>query len=251
MRIDKLLADAGIGSRSEIKKILKAGLVKVNNQIVKNADHKVTPDSDNITCRGEIVRYRQNEYFMLNKPAGYVSATRDNVYPTVMELLPDAVPKDLFPVGRLDADTEGLLLITNDGQLSHNLLSPKKHVDKVYYAKIQGIVSAEDIAAFSSGLDIGEAALTLPAKLNILSIDPLTCSSEITVALHEGKFHQVKRMFHAVGKEVTYLKRTAMGPLALDDTLAPGQCRELTAEEVQTLLGSPQTFSSRPDNLTL
>lgn len=238
MRIDKLLSETGAGTRSEIKKILKAGSVKVNGRIIKNGDYKVTPETDEIVCQGKSVRYKAFEYFLLNKPTGYVSATKDNVYPTVMELIPDAIRSDLFPVGRLDVDTEGLLLITNDGQLSHRLLSPKKHVDKVYYAEIDGIVTDEDVAAFAAGLDIGEASPTLPAKLRILSTDIPRGSSKIQVTLHEGKFHQVKRMFQAVDKEVTFLKRIAMGSLRLDDSLAPGQCRELTQAEVQSLLNS-------------
>lgn len=235
MRIDKLLAETGFGSRSEIKKALKAGIVNINDVVVKNADFQVTPDIDRIYYQGKPVVYSKFEYYLLNKPAGYVSATKDNVYPTVMELLPETIREDLSPVGRLDVDTEGLLLITNDGKLAHRLLSPKRHVDKIYYAHIAGIVTKEDADAFSHGIDIGEDKLTLPAVLTILSTDHITNTSEIEITLHEGKFHQVKRMFHAVGKEVIYLKRISMGSLVLDESLPAGTCRPLTGQEIADL----------------
>ncbi len=233
MRLDKLLAELNYGTRTEVKKDLKAGIVRVNDVVITKGDFQVNPDADVITYQGTPVVYCAYEYFMLNKPQGYVSATKDNVYPTVMELVPDAIRSDLAPVGRLDVDTEGLLLITNDGQLSHKLLSPKLHVDKTYYAEIDGIVTTEDITAFLNGLDIGEDKLTLPAKLEILETD--TSTSKIHVTLHEGKFHQVKRMFQAVGKSVTYLKRISMGSLTLDKHLALGEARPLTKEELQAL----------------
>lgn len=235
MRLDKLLADAGFGTRTEIKKAIRAGVVSVNDIVIKKADLHVEPETDRIDYQGKPVFYKAFEYYLLNKPAGYVSATKDNVYPTVMELLPKTARADLAPVGRLDVDTEGLLLITNDGQLAHRLLSPKRHVDKVYYADIDGIVTEEDIIAFSHGIDIGEDKPALPAKLTILSTDQTTNTSRIEVTLHEGRFHQVKRMFHTVGKEVTYLQRISMGSLSLDDTLHTGACRELTAQEVTDL----------------
>jgi 16S rRNA pseudouridine516 synthase len=172
---------------------------------------------------------------MLHKPAGVVSATEDPVSRTVLDLIRDKQRKDLFPVGRLDKDTEGLLLITNDGVLAHQLLSPKKHVDKVYFARVNGKVTAEDQTAFSAGVDIGEEALTLPAKLNILKSDE---TSEIELTIQEGKYHQVKRMFEAVGKEVIYLKRLSMGSLVLDPKLAPGDYRELTDDELESLKSS-------------
>lgn len=235
MRIDKLLAGLNFGTRTEIKKDIRAGLVKVNGILIRQPDYQVTPTMDIVSYRDIPVIYTEYEYYLLNKPAGYVSAKRDNVYPTVMELLTDTVRPDLFPVGRLDVDTEGLLLITNDGQLSHFLLSPKRHVDKVYFARIAGLVTPEDTAVFLEGVDIGEAAPTLPAKLEILSIDADSATSEIRITLHEGKFHQIKRMFQAVGKEVTYLKRIAMGSLVLDESLPPGGYRHLTAEETAAL----------------
>lgn len=235
MRIDKLLAELNYGTRTEVKKDLKAGIVRVNDVVVKKGDFQVNPEVDTITYQGAPVVYCAFEYFMLHKPAGYVSATKDNVYPTVMELIQDAVRDDLAPVGRLDVDTEGLLLITNDGQLAHRLLSPKMHVDKTYYAEIDGVVSEADVTAFYEGLDIGEEKPTLPAKLEILEVDTESGTSKIHVTLHEGKFHQVKRMFQAVNKTVTYLKRISMGPLTLDNSLALGECRPLTEEELQAL----------------
>lgn len=235
MRIDKLLAELNFGTRTEIKKEIRAGLVKVNGVIIKQPDLQVTPEKDAISYRDTPVIYHEYEYYLLNKPAGYVSATKDNVYPTVMELFTGTVRPDLFPVGRLDVDTEGLLLITNDGQLAHFLLSPKRHVDKVYFARIAGLVTQKDTAVFLEGVDIGEASPTLPAKLEILSADAESGTSEIRITLHEGKFHQIKRMFQAVGKEVTYLKRIAMGALVLDEGLPPGGYRQLTAKETAAL----------------
>lgn len=235
MRIDKLLAELNFGTRTEIKKEIRAGLLEVNGIIIRQPDFHVTPSRDAVSYRGMPVIYTEYEYYLLNKPAGYVSATKDNVYPTVMELLTGTVRPDLFPVGRLDVDTEGLLLITNDGQLAHFLLSPKRHVDKIYFARIAGLVTAEDAAAFLEGVDIGEKAPTLPARLEILSADARNGTSEIRITLHEGKFHQIKRMFRAIGKEVTYLKRIAMGALILDEDLPPGGYRQLTAQETAAL----------------
>ena len=179
------------------------------------------------------MQYAEFEYYMLNKPAGCVSATSDNLHKTVLELIDTKVRKDLFPVGRLDIDTEGLLLITNDGALAHQLLSPKKHVDKTYYAEIEGMITNEDVVAFKEGLDIGENTLTLPAKLVILESGTI---SKIEVTIQEGKYHQVKRMFEAVGKRVVYLKRLSMGTLTLDETLKPGEYRQLTPEEIEHLI---------------
>lgn len=235
MRLDKLLAEAGFGTRTEIKKALKAGIFRVNDAVIKKADYQVNPETDKIYYQGEPVIYKEFEYYLLNKPAGYVSATRDNVYPTVMELIPDTIKDNLAPVGRLDVDTEGLLLITNDGQLAHRLLSPKRHVDKVYYADIDGIVTDADVTAFSKGLDIGEDKPALPAKLTIIATNSDKNTSQVEVTLHEGKFHQVKRMFHAIGKEVTYLKRISMGSLHLEETLPVGACRALTEQEIKEL----------------
>ena len=195
-----------------------------------------------MSWKGEPAVYARYEYFMLNKPSGVVSATEDKKEKTVLDLLrsdksSDAGTgmrrEDLFPVGRLDKDTEGLLLITNDGDLAHRLLSPKKHVDKVYYADIRGKVDEEDVRMFAQGLDIGDEKATLPAELKILSSGE---TSRIEVTLREGRYHQVKRMFRAVGKEVIYLKRLSMGSLALDEALAPGEFRRLTDEEVDKIM---------------
>ena len=222
----------GKGTRSEVKKAIGKGLVRVNNEIVKKPETKLDTDSDHVLFDGVLVGYAQYEYYMLNKPAGVISATEDKREKTVIDLITEKKRKDLFPVGRLDRDTEGLLLISNDGELAHRLLSPSKHVDKVYYAKIDGKVTIEDVEAFQQGVDIGEEKLTRPAKLRILKSGT---QSEIELTICEGKFHQVKRMFQAVGKEVVYLKRLQMGTLILDESLKPGEYRELTEQEIADL----------------
>ncbi len=232
IRLDKYLADMGKGTRSEVKKAIGKGLVRVNNEIVKKPETKLDTDSDHVLFDGVLVGYAQYEYYMLNKPAGVISATEDKREKTVIDLITEKKRKDLFPVGRLDRDTEGLLLISNDGELAHRLLSPSKHVDKVYYAKIDGKVTIEDVEAFQQGVDIGEEKLTRPAKLRILKSG---IQSEIELTICEGKFHQVKRMFQAVGKEVVYLKRLQMGTLILDESLKPGEYRELTEQEIADL----------------
>jgi 16S rRNA pseudouridine516 synthase len=232
LRLDKYLADMGIGTRSEIKSYIRKGRVKLNQEPCTKPEQKVLPGKDTVTFDDAPVGYIKYQYYMLHKPAGVVSATEDNVNTTVLELIKDRTCKDMFPVGRLDKDTEGLLLITNDGELAHRLLSPKKHVDKVYYAKIEGRVTKEDAAAFEKGVDIGEEAITQPAKLKILVSDEI---SEIELTIQEGKFHQVKRMFMAVDKRVLYLKRLSMGSLVLDHALKPGEYRELTEKELEAL----------------
>ena len=232
IRLDKYLADMGKGTRSEVKKAISKGLVRVNNTVVKKPETKLDTDVDSVLYNGETVGYAQFEYYMLNKPAGVISATEDRHEKTVVDLITDKKRKDLFPVGRLDRDTEGLLLITNDGELAHRLLSPVKHVDKVYYAKIDGMVTEADVEAFQKGVDIGEEKPTRPARLRILISDEV---SEIELTIREGKFHQVKRMFHAVGKEVVYLKRLRMGTLVLDESLKTGAYRPLTEEEITEL----------------
>lgn len=259
IRIDKYLADAGIGTRSVIKKELKKGYVTVNGNTIQKPEYKVDPSTDIITYLNEEIHLEEYEYYILNKPAGYVSATRDNTAPTVCSLVTSA-RKDLAPVGRLDKDTEGLLLITNDGVLAHRLLSPKRHVDKTYFAIIKGIVKDTDVTAFANGLVIGDedlnvampATLTfypyteaqarqpsLPDHLKQLALDADNDNlSYIEVTLHEGKFHQVKRMFQAVGKEVLYLKRIRFGALCLPEDLASGESRPLTEEERMLLLDS-------------
>jgi len=235
IRLDKYLADMGVGTRQEVKKYMKQGRVTVDGEIVKKPEVKVNTDQSIVCFDGREVAYAEYEYYMLNKPAGVISATEDNRCETVIDLIESKKRKDLFPVGRLDKDTEGLLLITNDGALAHRLLSPKKHVDKCYYAKIQGKVTEEDVKAFSKGVNIGtpeEEEWTMPGDLEILKSDEI---SEIRLTIQEGKFHQVKRMFQAVGKEVIYLKRERMGTLILDESLGLGEYRELTDEELKNL----------------
>lgn len=231
MRLDKFLCEMGAGTRSEVKGYLKKGLVTVNEEIVKKPETKIDETKDQICFQGKCLVYEAFQYFLLNKPAGCVTATKDRLSETVMSFLPEERREDLFPVGRLDKDTEGLLLITNDGQLAHELLSPKKHVDKTYFAQIEGKVTAEHIPLFERGLDIGDEKLTLPSKLKILKSGDV---SEIELTIHEGRFHQVKRMFEAIGCKVTYLKRLSMGRLTLGE-LEPGNVRSLTEKEIKEL----------------
>ena len=235
-RLDKYLADMSVGTRSEVKNLIKKGLVTVNGEVIRKPEYKVDIEKDDLVCRGEPVAYQTLVYYMLNKPAGVISATNDPKQKTVLDLITDKSRKDLFPVGRLDKDTVGLLLITNDGNLAHRLLSPKHHVDKCYFAKVQGNVTKDDAEKFAEGVNIGtedEPEITMPGKLDIIKSDDL---SEIRLTIQEGKFHQVKRMFQAVGKEVVYLKRERMGSLVLDDNLAEGEYRMLTEEELKNLL---------------
>lgn len=234
MRLDKYLAQMSVGSRSEVKQMIRKGQVCINGQTAKKPESKVEQSEDVITVNGTEISYAEEEYIMLHKPAGVVSATKDTKEKTVIDLISGKKRKDLFPVGRLDKDTEGLLLLTSDGALAHKLLAPKKHVDKTYYARIQGNVTEEDVKAFKEGLDIGEEKLTMPARLEILDADKI---SEILVTIQEGKFHQVKRMFEAVDKKVIYLKRLSMGSLLLDEGLKPGEYRKLTKDEIKSLKG--------------
>lgn len=232
IRLDKFLADMGRGTRSQVKQALKKGLVQVNGTAARAPEQKIDPETDRVLYDGEEVVYFAFAYYMLNKPAGCVSATEDPREKTVLDLITEHSRKDLFPVGRLDKDTEGLLLITNDGALAHRLLHPKKHVDKVYYAKLCGEVTPEMIRVFEEGLDIGDEKLTLPAKLAVLKNGPV---SEVEITIREGRFHQIKRMAEAVGTKVLYLKRLSMGTLRLDPVLLPGQYRTLTEEERKEL----------------
>lgn len=232
LRLDKYLADMQYGTRSQIKEIIRKGRVMVDGAVVKSADCKVIPGSSAITVDGASVSYAEFEYYMLNKPAGVVSATEDNSCKTVLDCIENKQRKDLFPVGRLDKDTEGLLLITNDGQMAHALLSPKKHVDKIYYAEIDGDFDNEMKEKLEAGVSLGDF-VTMPAVIKILENGQELSKIEITI--REGKFHQVKRMFEAVGRNVTYLKRFSMGPLVLDEALLPGDYRVLTEEELAEL----------------
>ena len=232
-RIDKVLSNLGYGSRSELKKICKNGLVKVNGKVINNPGVQVDVENDEIIFDGEKVTYKEFIYLMLNKPDGYISATFDKRDPIVLDLIDkEDFVFEPFPVGRLDKDTEGLLVLTNDGQLAHRVLSPKKHVPKTYYAKIEGVVTEDDIKAFAKGVTLDDGYETMPAELVILKSDEI---SEIELTIHEGKFHQVKRMFESVDKKVIYLKRLSMGKLQLDKNLALGEYRELTDEEIKMI----------------
>lgn len=233
MRLDKYLTEMGLGSRSEIKQGIRKGFAVVNGSVAKRPDEKVSQE-DKVTWKEQPVEFVEYEYIMLNKPVGVISATEDKRTETVLDLIVDKKRMDLFPVGRLDKDTEGLLLLTNDGQLAHRLLSPKRHVAKVYYARVQGIMSDEDVRLFKAGLEVDEEFTALPAELEILAVHP-DGTSEIRLKIYEGKFHQVKRMVQSVGKEVTYLKRLSMGSMVLDEGLEPGEYRRLTDVEVEAL----------------
>ena len=231
MRLDKYLSDMGIGTRSEIKKSIRSGLVTVDGNTVNDPGIHVTSGSS-VTYRGESVGYEDYVYYMLHKPAGVISASEDSRETTVVDLITEQKRRDLFPVGRLDRDTEGLLIITNDGEMAHRLLSPRHHVDKIYYARVTGEVTQDDIQAFESGIVLPDGLECLPAVLRVLGQSEY-CDTEVTI--REGKFHQIKRMFLALGHEVVYLKRLSMGPLTLDPDLAPGEYRRLTSEEVSLL----------------
>ena len=234
LRIDKMLSNSGMGSRKQIKQDAKKGFIEVNGITEKDSSKIIDTENDEIKYKGEIIKYTPFIYLMMNKPYGVVSATEDNYDKTVIDLLSDEDNfYKPFPVGRLDKDSEGLLLITNDGQLAHDLLSPKKHVDKTYYAEVEEEVTVDDIKAFEEGVVLKEDNYkTLPAKLQIIESGyPSIC----LVTIMEGKFHQVKRMFNAVNNEVTYLKRLSMGELKLDETLEAGQYRHLTEDELKVL----------------
>lgn len=235
MRLDKFLAEVGLGSRKEVKQLIKKGHIRVNQKIEKSDKKQIDPEKDQVDYQGEILHYQEFYYYLLHKPAGVVSATEDKHDQTVMDLFsPSDYRSDLFPVGRLDKDTEGLLLITNDGKLAHDLLSPKKHVEKEYFAEVQGVMTAEDQQRFVDGFLL-DGERTLPAEL---LIDEVTENkSKVRIILHEGKFHQVKRMVKACGKEVTYLKRIRMGKLLLPKELVKGAYRSLTEDELKGLKG--------------
>lgn len=233
IRLDKFLVEMDKGSRSQIKGAAKKGRIQVNGQTEKKTERKIDPDTDQVLFDGMPVVYRAFEYYMLNKPQGVVSATEDNLHKTVIDLLDGEKRYDLFPVGRLDIDTEGLLLLTNDGDLAHRLLAPKKHVDKQYYAKVSGSLPEDSASIMAAGMTLSDGTEVRPAKLEILGT---TLSyKEILLTIHEGKFHQVKRMFEALDCKVEYLKRLSMGTLKLDKSLAPGEYRSLTENEVALL----------------
>jgi len=235
LRIDKMLSNSGVGSRKRIKTDARQGAIEVNGTIEKDSSRIIDTETDTVKYKGETINYTRFIYLMMNKPRGVVSATEDNYDKTVIDLLKDEEKfYKPFPVGRLDKDTEGLLLITNDGKLAHELLSPKKHVDKTYYVEAAEEVTDDDVRAFERGVILEEDNYkTLPAKLQIIESGyPSIC----LVTIREGKFHQVKRMFNAVNNEVTYLKRISMGTLKLDGSLKTGQYRHLTEEEIKELI---------------
>lgn len=229
-RLDKVISAMGKKPRREVKDMVRQGRIRVDGRIAATADMKIDPLSAEILLDGEPLGYEKHTYIMLHKPAGVLSAVEDHKQKTVLDLLPLELQKrGLSPVGRLDKDTEGLLLLTNDGELTHKLLSPKYHVDKVYYARVDGCLEPSDVDAFAAGMTLGDGLECLPAGLEILS------DSEALVTLHEGKFHQVKRMLAARGKPVRYLKRLRMGPLQLDENLPCGAYRPLRGEEIKSL----------------
>ena len=237
MRLDKFLANSGIGTRKEVKEILKRGKISVNGIFIKDGRIHINEKKDIIKYEDKVVGYKPFVYIMMNKPAGVISATEDNHHKTVIDLLNDKYRTyDIFPAGRLDIDTEGLLLLTNDGILSHNLLSPKKHVSKKYYVKIAKPLSENDVKILEKGIKLEENFITKKAKVEIISED--SCendNNQVYITISEGKFHQVKRMFKAVNNEVLYLKRVKMGNLSLDKNLKLGEYRELTGKDLDEL----------------
>lgn len=231
MRLDKFLCDTAGLTRTEAKNAVKKGQIAVNGQVQKAADFKVKENTDTVTFQGKPLSYAAFHYYMLHKPAGVITATEDKKESTVMDILREEKVKNLFPVGRLDKDTEGLLLITDDGELAHNLLSPKKHVDKEYLVKVRDSISEEDCRKLSEGVDIGDEKPTAPAKVERVA------EKEILLTIREGRFHQVKRMLQAVGNEVVYLKRLSMGSLRLPEDLEKGAYRPLSEEEIYKIKG--------------
>ena len=238
MRLDKYLVACAVGSRTEVKNFLKAGRVTVNGKKEKSAKLQINEEIDEICFDGQKLDYEEFVYYMMNKPQGVISATEDPQHKTVLDLLDDlARSKEVFPVGRLDIDTHGLLLLTNDGQLAHALLSPKRHVDKTYLAQVNGIMTQEDVETFAQGIPLKDFTCQ-PAKLELVSVDSEKNQSQIRVTIAEGKFHQVKRMVAYCGKEVVDLQRLTMGTLTLDEGLKRGEWRRLTKEELEALLES-------------
>ena len=232
MRLDKFLKECNVCSRSESKQVLKKGLVKVNGSVVKDASIKIDENKDVITYNDEVLKYEEFIYVMLNKPAGVVSATEDTRDTTVVDLVKEYAHKDLFPFGRLDKDSVGLVILSNDGKLAHELLSPKKHVSKVYYLKIKGKLDNSDIEAFKNGITLEDGYLTKEGKLEIIKSDEI---SECYATISEGKFHQLKRMFIALNKEVVFLKRIKIKDIELDESLNEGEYRLLSEEEINSL----------------
>ena len=240
MRLDKFLVACAVGSRTEVKNLLKAGRVTVNGKKEKSAKLQIDEETDEICFDGQKLDYEEFVYYMMNKPKGVISATEDPNHKTVLDLLDDyARAKEVFPVGRLDIDTHGLLLLTNDGKLAHALLSPKRHVDKIYLARINGVMTDADVETFAQGVPLKDFTCQ-PAKLELVSVDTEKDQSLVRVSIAEGKFHQVKRMVGYCGKEVVDLQRLTMGTLTLDEDLKRGEWRRLTKEELEGLLESVQ-----------
>ena len=230
MRLDKFLANSGIGSRKEVKELIKQGLVFVNDERIKNSDKNIDEIKDVIKIRDKCIEYRKYVYIMLNKPQNVISATEDNKHKTVIDLIKGYDTYNIFPVGRLDIDTEGLLLLTNDGKLSHNLLSPKKHVEKEYFVKLKENINDIDINKVENNIELEDGYICKKAKIKRLS------KNELNISITEGKFHQVKRMFKAVGNKVIFLKRVRMANILLDKNLKSGEYRELTEDELKGLI---------------
>ena len=238
MRLDKFLVACAVGSRTDVKNLLKAGRVTVNGKKEKSAKLQIDEERDEIRFDGQLLEYEEFVYYMMNKPQGVISATEDPKHKTVLDLLDEyARAKEVFPVGRLDIDTHGLLLLTNDGKLAYALLSPKRHVDKTYLAQINGVMTDTDIETFAQGIPLKDFTCQ-PAKLEILSVDTKKEESLVRVTIAEGKFHQVKRMVAYCGKEVVDLQRLTMGTLTLDENLKRGEWRRLSKEELEGLLES-------------
>lgn len=236
MRIDKLLSNLGIGTRSKIKKMIKQKQIKINGELVKNGKDQLEPDTAQVTIDGHPIATQLTKYFMLNKPQNVITATKDATQRTVLDLIaPEDIVKGLAPVGRLDKDTTGLLLLTNDGQLAHQLLAPHKHVAKTYQATLDGIATGDTITRFNAGIQLKNGTLCKPAALNIISTSEKDDQSTVEVTITEGKYHQIKRMFAACELHVATLTRISMGPLKLDSTLNQGQYRPLTNNELQQL----------------
>ena len=238
MRLDKFLVACAVGSRTEVKDLLKAGRVTVNGKKEKSTKLQINEERDQIHFDGQKLEYEEFVYYMMNKPQGVISATEDTKHRTVLDLLDDyGRAKEVFPVGRLDIDTHGLLLLTNNGQLAHALLSPKRHVDKTYLAQVKGIMTQEDVETFAKGIPLKDFTCQ-PAKLEILSVDSDKDESQVRVTIAEGKFHQVKRMVAYCGKEVVDLQRLTMGTLVLDENLKRGEWRRISQAELELLFAS-------------
>ena len=232
MRLDKFLKECNVCSRSESKQVLKKGLIKINGNIVKDASYKLDENNDVVTYNDKVIEYQEFVYIMLNKPAGVISATEDSKDTTVIDLVSEYAHKEVFPFGRLDKDSVGLLILSNDGKLAHELLSPKKHVSKVYYLKIKGRLDESDVEAFKNGITLEDGYVTKEGKLEIIKSDEI---SECLATISEGKFHQLKRMFIALDKEVVFLKRIKFKDIELDESLKEGDYRLLTKEEIDSL----------------